>query len=97
MILILKIAVKGKSTAETIYTCFKPGIKFPEGFLDNHILFLAEYRAQNWNAANLLIDELISSSNELELYYRHMQTRIEEYITNPPSADWGGVYVATNK
>jgi hypothetical protein len=27
----------------------------------------------------------------------HMQTRIEEYITNPPSADWGGVYVATNK
>jgi hypothetical protein len=39
----------------------------------------------------------MSSSNELELYYRHMQTRIEEYITNPPSADWGGVYVATNK
>jgi adenylate cyclase len=97
MIEIDKIAVKGKSSAETIYTCFKPGIKFPEGFLDNHILFLAEYRAQNWNAANLLIDELMSSSNELELYYRHMQTRIEEYITNPPSADWGGVYVATNK
>jgi adenylate cyclase len=97
MIEIDKIAVKGKSTAETIYTCFKPGMKFPERFLDNHKSFLAEYRAQNWNAANLLIDELISSSNELELYYRHMQTRIEEYITNPPSADWGGVYVATNK
>jgi adenylate cyclase len=97
MIEIDKIAVKGKSTAETIYTCFKPGMKFPEGFLDNHKSFLAEYRAQNWNAANLLIDELMSSSNELELYYGHMQTRIEEYITNPPSADWGGVYVATNK
>ena len=97
MIEIDKIAVKGKSSAETIYTCFKPGIKFPEEFLDNHKSFLAEYRAQNWNAASLLIDELMSSSNELELYYRHMQTRIEEYITNPPSADWGGVYVATNK
>ena len=97
MIEIDKIAVKGKSTAETIYTCFKPGMKFPEGFIDNHVSFLAQYRAKNWNAANLLIDELMSSSNELELYYRHMQTRIEEYITNPPSADWGGVYVATNK
>jgi adenylate cyclase len=97
MIEIDKIAVKGKSTAETIYTCFKSGMKFPEGFIDNHISFLAEYRAQNWNAANLLIDELMSSSNELELYYRHMKARIEKYITNPPSVDWGGVYVATNK
>ena len=97
MIEIYKIAVKGKSSAETIYTCFKPSMKFQEGFIDNHISFLAEYRAQNWNAANLLIDELISSSNELELYYRHMKIRIEEYITNPPSDNWGGVYVATNK
>ena len=97
MIEIDKIAVKGKSTAETIYTCFKSGMKLPEGFIDNHASFLAEYRAQNWNAANLLIDELMSSSNELELYYRHMKARIEKYITNPPSADWGGVYVATNK
>ena len=92
-----KIAVKGKSTAETIYTCFEPEMEFPEGFIDNHISFLTEYRAQNWNAANLLIDELMPSSNELELYYKHMKTRIEEYISNPPSADWGGVYVATNK
>ena len=97
MIEIDKIAVKGKSTAETIYTCFKSGMKLPEGFIDNHASFLAEYRAQNWNAANLLIDELMSSSNELELYYRHMKARIEKYITDPPSADWGGVYVATNK
>ena len=97
MIEIDKIAVKGKSTAETIYTCFKSEMEFPDGFIDNHISFLTEYRAQNWNAANLLIDELMPSSNELELYYKHMKTRIEEYISNPPSADWGGVYVATNK
>jgi len=32
MIEIDKIAVKGKSSAETIYTCFKPEMKFPEGF-----------------------------------------------------------------
>ena len=92
-----KIAVKGKSSAETIYTCFKPEIKFTEEFLKKHEAFLVEYRTQNWDGANLLIDELIPSSNELELYYKHMRARIEEYIASPPASDWEGVYVAKNK
>ena len=92
-----KIAVKGKSSAETIFTCFQPEIKFAEGFLDKHNVFLKEYRSQNWEAAISSIDELISSPNELALYYRHMKTRIDEYITNPPATDWEGVYVAKNK
>ena len=92
-----KIAVKGKSSAETIYTCFKPEMKFTEEFLKKHEAFLVEYRSQNWDGANLLIDELIPSSNELELYYKHMRARIEEYIANPPASDWKGVYVAKNK
>ena len=45
----------------------------------------------------LLIDELIPSFNELELYYKHMRARIEEYIASPPASDWEGVYVAKNK
>ena len=92
-----KIAVKGKSSAETIYTCFKPEMKFTEEFLKKHEAFLVEYRSQNWDGANLLIDELIPSSNELELYYKHMRARIEEYIASPPASDWEGVYVAKNK
>ena len=92
-----KIAVKGKSSAETIYTCFKPEMKFTEEFLKKHEAFLVEYRTQNWDGANLLIDELIPSSNELELYYKHMRARIEEYIASPPASDWEGVYVAKNK
>ena len=92
-----KIAVKGKSSAETIYTCFKPEMKFTEEFLKKHEAFLVEYRSQNWDGANLLIDELIPSSNELELYYNHMRARIEEYIASPPASDWEGVYVAKNK
>ena len=92
-----KIAVKGKSSAETIFTCFQPESKFAEGFLDKHNVFLKEYRSQNWEAAISSIDELISSPNELDLYYRHMKTRIDEYITNPPATDWEGVYVAKNK
>ena len=97
MIEIDKIAVKGKSSAETIFTCFQSEIKFAEGFLDTHNVFLQEYRSQNWDAAKLTIGKLMSSSNELELYYRHMDARIDEYIKNPPAADWEGVYVATNK
>jgi len=97
MIEIDKIAVKGKSSPETIFTCFKQETKFVKGFLDTHNVFLHEYRSQNWDAAKTTIGELMSSPNELELYYRHMDARIDEYIKNPPAADWEGVYVATNK
>jgi adenylate cyclase len=92
-----KIAVKGKSNAETIYTCLKPENKWTEELMEKHKAFLSKYRNQSWESANLLIDELISTPNELNLYYKHMKARIEEYITNPPSANWEGVYVATNK
>jgi adenylate cyclase len=92
-----KIAVKGKSNAETIYTSLKPENKWTEELMEKHKTFLSKYRNQSWESANLLIDELISSPNELNLYYKHMRARIEEYITNPPSANWEGVYVATNK
>jgi len=97
MIEIDKIAVKGKSSAETIFTCFEAKTNFAGEFLDKHKNFLKEYRAQNWDAAKLLISELISSSDELELYYKYMGSRIEDYEINPPSADWEGVYVAKNK
>ena len=92
-----KIAVKGKSSAETIFTCFEAKTKFADEFLDKHRNFLKEYRAQNWDVAKLLISELISSSDELDLYYKYMGSRIEDYEINPPSADWEGVYVAKNK
>ena len=97
MIEIDKIAVKGKSSAETIFTCFEVKTKFAGEFLDKHKNFLKEYRAQNWDVAKSLISELISSSDELELYYKYMGSRIEDYEINPPSADWEGVYVAKNK
>ena len=97
MIEIDKIAVKGKSAAETIFTCFEPITKFADDFMAKHINFLEKYRSQQWDAASLLIDELISSPNKLELYYKHMRARIDEYKINPPSSDWEGVYVAQNK
>tara|TARA_Y100001970_G_scaffold59833_1_gene76211 strand:+ start:5071 stop:7254 length:2184 start_codon:yes stop_codon:yes gene_type:complete len=92
-----KIAVKGKSSAETIYTCLKPETKFAEGFIEKHKAFLQEYRMQNWEVAISLINELMPYSNDLELYYQLMKERIQEYLTNPPTDDWEGVYIAKNK
>ena len=92
-----RIAVKGKISAETIFTCFESDIKLTNDYLKKHMHFLNQYRAQNWDTANLLIDELTSSSNALALYYEHMKLRIEEYIISPPADDWEGVYVAENK
>ncbi len=97
MIEIDKIAVKGKSAAETIFTCFEPETKFSPDLMDKHIIFLEKYRSQQWDAASSLIDELISSPNELKLYYKHMRARIDGYKINPPSSDWEGVYVAQDK
>ena len=65
--------------------------------MDKHIIFLEKYRSQQWDAASSLIDELISSPNELKLYYKHMRARIDGYKINPPSSDWEGVYVAQDK
>ena len=59
MIEIDKIAVKGKSSAETIYTCFEPETKFAEDFIDKHLKLLEKYRSQQWDSASSLVDELI--------------------------------------
>ena len=92
-----KIAVKGKTTAETIFTCFESNSTLTDDYLNKHRDFLTKYRAQDWEQAMSLINELTSSSNELALYYEHMKLRVEEFSTNPPPADWEGVYVAENK
>ena len=92
-----KIAVKGKTAAETIFTCFESNTKLTDDHLVKHVEFLTKYRAQDWEQAKSLINELNSSSNKLALYYEHMKLRIEEFSTNPPPVDWEGVYVAQNK
>ena len=92
-----KIAVKGKTAAETIFTCFESNAKLTNDCLTKHMNFLDKYRSQDWEQAKILINELISSSKELALYYEHMKLRIDEFTTNPPPAGWEGVYVAQNK
>ena len=45
-----KIAVKGKSSAETIFTCFEPNAKITDDCLTKHMNFLHKYRMQKLGA-----------------------------------------------
>ena len=71
--------------------------KITDDCLTKHMNFLDKYRSREWEQAKILINELVSSSKELALYYEHMKLRIDEFTANPPPAGWEGVYVAQNK
>jgi adenylate cyclase len=57
---------------------------------------LAKYRAQNWDEAKRLIEQLLYSSPDTKLYKVYLE-RIEIYRANPPGANWDGVFVFTTK
>jgi adenylate cyclase len=80
-----KIAVKGKTKPETIYTI---------GEVDQvkHKKFLTNYYTGDWEKALDLAIEL-SMSSKLHEYYRLMATRLAEGCPK----DWPGHYVATSK
>ena len=80
-----KIAVKGKTKPETIYTI---------GEVDavKHKQFLTNYYTGDWDKALDLAIEL-SQSSKLHEYYHLMSQRLAEGCP----ADWRGHYVATSK
>jgi adenylate cyclase len=80
-----KIAVKGKTKPETIYTL---------GEVDavKHKQFLTNYYTGDWKKA-LVIAEQLSTNSKLHEYYRLMAERLEQGCPK----DWKGYYVATSK
>ena len=79
-----RIAVKGKTKPETIYT-------IGETDWDLHKIFLEKYYAGDWDGALDLAIKLQNS--KLSEYYRLMSVRLAEGCP----ADWPGHYVATSK
>lgn len=57
---------------------------------------LAKYRAQKWDEAKQLIEQLLYSSPDTKLYKVYLE-RIAIYRANPPGANWDGVFVFTTK
>ena len=81
-----KIAVKGKTKPETIYTI---------GLTNDamHQDFLMEYYAGNWDKAIDIAQKLSCYDMSTSEYYKLMIARLEQGCP----ADWKGYYVATSK
>ena len=97
------IQVIGRKTPERIHILAgEEEMAATEGYktlMPMHTEFLEAYRAQKWKKAESYIPELKELAAEMDFdgYYDVMQARIDEYKTDPPAKDWGGVYVATSK
>jgi adenylate cyclase len=97
------IQVKGKTVPVRIFTLIGDlALKGSDSFqrlTETHIRLLSAYRGQRWEEARGLIEACRTLSDGLSsqpLYNTYVE-RIEEFRTNPPPADWDGVYVATTK
>jgi len=52
---------------------------------------LAHFRAQRWDEADALLQELASAEPQAKLY-RLYRERIADFRASPPGADWDGVF-----
>ena len=99
------IAVKGKSEAVKIYCLLGEHEMAEEEWFKklaaDHATMIECYRNQEWDNAMAAIRTCTAQLREevgnlIVLYDLYMQ-RIDEYMANPPSAEWDGVFVATSK
>ena len=84
-----KIAVKGKTKPETIYTLFDISISHTT----EHNEFLTAYYKGDWNKAGKMITKLKKLNPQLTDYYALMNERIKHGCPT----DWKGYYIATTK
>jgi adenylate cyclase len=96
------IAVKGKKQGVNIYTVIGTNREMEflnyAPFREMHNMMLDDYRSKNFTRAMLSCEKLMTAFNGgMKNYYLMMIERCEDYIKNPPPADWDGVYRATSK
>lgn len=95
------IAVKGKHDAVRIYTLLgDAAMAQSAGFAAHrahHDRMLAQYRAQDWAAAEAALAECRAFDPDLAGFYDVYAERIAHFRLNPPGPDWDGVFVAETK
>ncbi|EJW21327.1 hypothetical protein IMCC14465_11230 [alpha proteobacterium IMCC14465] len=95
------IALKGKEEPERIYVLMGDDEKaLDEDFISAkalHNRMIEAYQGQNWGLARGLLNRLETVFPELKKTYRIYSTRIDNFRHHPPSENWNGVYVATQK
>ena len=55
------------------------------------------YRERKWEDARNIIDTCAAQDGRLSTLYQMYMERIDQYIKNPPTENWDGVYVAISK
>jgi adenylate cyclase len=89
-----KVRVRGKQEGVAIFEPIGP-----QGEVDGDTLAelahfhqaLAHFRAQRWDDAEALLQELASVAPAVKLY-RLYRERIADFRARPPGADWDGVF-----
>ncbi|MDB5397769.1 MAG: adenylate cyclase [Rhodospirillales bacterium] len=95
------VRVKGRVTPSRLFTLTET-LNVPEGrtpeLMEMHAAFITAYRSQQWDEAIALKVKLTAIGVPgLEKLYEIYTHRIEDYLANPPGADWDGAYTATEK
>ncbi|MEX0338384.1 MAG: CHASE2 domain-containing protein [Arenibacterium sp.] len=99
------IRVKGKQEPERIFALLgDSGLRGSDAFgavSQQQEDMLRAYRAQDWDRASALLEDLRNSllpiEPRAEVYLAFIQNRMDGLRQNPPPADWDGVYDATSK
>ncbi len=95
------IALKGKVLPERIYAVIG-GTDVAEAddyapLVAAQEKLLADYRGQNWDAAEQQAKSLAAEYEALAGYYEMLTNRIHSYRENSPGDDWDGHYIALSK
>ncbi len=88
-----RVRVKGKDEAVAIYEPIAPESDVAKSTIDEIRLwnqFLKQYRAQDWDAAEVSLLNLQRMNPECELYGVYTD-RVSDYRKNPPGPGWDGV------
>lgn len=88
-----KVRVKGKDEPLAIYQPLGPSEKITQDqqkVLLQWVSFLREFRSQQWDKADELLNEIKALDGEQVLYDLYAK-RIEVFRSEPPGADWDGV------
>jgi adenylate cyclase len=93
------VRVKGKAEPVTIYEPMGMKDQLPVKAIEDTKLFhnaLRLYREQNWDAAEQVLQELVSVEPDCYLFKLYLE-RIAMFRQEPPPADWDGVFTYTTK
>jgi adenylate cyclase len=93
------IAVKGKTESARVFEVLGVAGEIPADMLrhrDRYEAALAEYRQQNWQAAEKALQEALAAAPE-DGPAKLLFDRVAQLRETPPAAEWDGVWRLTEK